>query len=126
MANFERMDIKKRWPVPNWIKLVLLGMMIFGFYLRSCWKEVQTNQVQISNIEAVDFTNASIDVQFTIANPNGVDLKKSILIKVILNSDAELASRLTSIEIPAKSKKNYLKILNRFAKPLNSLDEIKK
>lgn len=126
MSVFERMEMKKKRPIPNYAIMVLLLMMVFGVYLRSCWKEKQVHQIEIANIEIVDHTNASIDIQFSANNPYKVPLKKSILIKVILTSGADLASRLTSIEFPPNSNKKYLKILNRFAKPLTSLDEISK
>lgn len=125
MAVFERMELKKRRPVPNWIKLVLLVMVLFGIYIRSCWKEKQVDQIQISNIEIGDFTNSTIDIHFSALNSYNVDLTKPIIIKVFLDQEVELASRLTSIDIPANSNKNYLKVLNRFIKPLNNLDEIK-
>lgn len=126
MSVFERMEMKKKRPIPNYAILVLLLMMVFGIYLRNCWKEKQTSQIEISDIEIVDHTNASIDIQFSANNSYNIQLKKTIIIKVILTSGADLASRLTYIEVPPKSNKKYLKILNRFAKPLNSLDEIEK
>lgn len=124
MPGFDRIDINKRWPIPNWIKLLLLIAVIFGFSLRSCWKKQQAEAVSISDIEIGDFTIATIDVNFVITNPHQVSLKKPILIRVILTSGEELASRLTSIEIPPQSRKRYLKMLDKFSQPLASLSQI--
>ena len=111
MSAFERIDINKRRSIPNWIKLVLLVTVIFGITLRNCWKKSQTSDISITDIEISDYTIASIDVNFVITNPNDVELTKKIIIKAYSASGAELASRLTSIEVSPKSKKRYLKIL---------------
>ncbi len=124
MSAFERIDINKRRSIPNWIKLVLLVTVIFGITLRNCWKKSQTSDISITDIEISDYTIASIDVNFVITNPNDVELTKKIIIKAYSASGAELASRLTSIEVSPKSKKRYLKILTKLQKPLNDINEI--
>jgi hypothetical protein len=124
MKSVDRIDINKRRPIPNWIKLVLLIMVIFGISLRNCWKKSHVNAVNISDIEIADYTISTIDIKFTVENPNQVDLKKPIIIRVMLKSGAELTSKLTSIEFPAQSKKRYLKVLTKFTRPLTDLSDI--
>ncbi len=124
MKSVERIDINKRRPIPNWIKLVLLIAVILGVSLRSCWKKTNPNSVLISDIQVTEFTISSVDVKFTVENPHKVNLTKPILIKIMHRSGVELASKLTNIEFPAQSKKRYLKVLTKLVKPVNELSDI--
>jgi hypothetical protein len=124
MKSVERIDINKRRPIPNWIKFLLLIMVIFGVGLRNCWKKSNPSSVMISDVQVTEYTISTIDVKFTVENQNKVDLKKSILIKVMHRSGIELASKLTTIEFPAQSKKRYLKVLTKLVKPVNELSDI--
>jgi len=124
MKSVDRIDINKRRPIPVWVKLLLLIMVIFGVSLRNCWKKTQASNIIISDIEISDFTISTIDIKFTVENPNPVDLKKSIMIKVILDSGEELASKLTAIDFPKQSRKRYLKVLTNFIQPLDDLTKI--
>jgi hypothetical protein len=124
MKSVERIDINKKRPIPNWIKLVLLVVIVFGIGLRNCWKKNNPSSVLISDIQVAEFTISTIDVKFTVENPHNVALKKSILIKVMHRSGTELASKLAAIEFPPQSKKRYLKVLTKLVKPVNELSDI--
>ncbi|RLD55253.1 MAG: hypothetical protein DRJ01_16895 [Bacteroidetes bacterium] len=118
MPIFERIDINKKRPIPVTIKLILLLAVIFGIYLRSCWKKNQEKQITISNIEISNITSANIDVRFNITNNTKMDLIKSLIIKIYSNTNQEIASKITRVKIPALSKRRYLKVIHKFNRPI--------
>ncbi|NQV17135.1 MAG: hypothetical protein HQ534_01125 [Armatimonadetes bacterium] len=124
MSSFERIDIKKRWPIPPALKLILLVAVILGLVGRKCWMKNPGRNLQISEIEITEVTKVSADVKFTVANRAKISLKKSVLIKIFSPSGELIASKIAWIEIPAKSRKRYLKVLQKFNFPIDNPDEI--
>ncbi len=124
MSSFERIDIKRRWPIPPAIKLILLVAVILGLVARSCWMKKPGRNLQISEIEITEFTKVSADVKFTVANRAKITQKKSVLIKIFSPSGELIASKISWIEIPAKSRKRFLKVLQKFNFPIENPDEI--
>lgn len=124
MARFERLEWKKRRPIPVWLKLILMIAIVFGIATRKCWKKTQVNEIVISNIEITEITTASIDVSYNVGNLASIPLKKSFIIKVFTKDGEELASKITQNEIPARTNKRYLKLLQKFNFPLKSKDDV--
>ncbi|MCF7793623.1 MAG: hypothetical protein K9N09_04905 [Candidatus Cloacimonetes bacterium] len=126
MKSVDRIDIKKKWPIPTSVKLFLMLAVILGIWGRSCWLKTKDSNIKISNIEVVEATKVTADIEFNVANRATVALKKSFLIKIIDKEDQLVASKIAQIELQPKSKKRYLKILQKFNVPLmNGKDDIK-
>lgn len=126
MKSVDRIDIKKKWPVPPYVKLILMIAVIGGIVGRSCWLKQKDANIMISDIKVVDATKITADVEFNVANRANIALKKSFLITIIDQEDQLVASKITQIELPAKSNKRYIKILQKFNIPLmNGIDDIK-
>jgi hypothetical protein len=126
MKNVDRIDIKKKYPIPAAIKLILMLAVILGIVGRNCWMKNKDANIQISNIEVVEATKVTADVKFNVANRANIVLKKSFLIKIIDRKDQLVASKITQIELPPKSNKRYLKVLQKFDIPLmNGIEDIK-
>ncbi|MDO9578775.1 MAG: hypothetical protein Q7J16_12905 [Candidatus Cloacimonadales bacterium] len=126
MESVDRIDIKKKWPIPPAVKLILMLAVVMGLVGRSCWLKTRDANIQITNIEVVEATKVSADVKFNVANRADIALTKSFLIKIIDKDDQLVASKITQIELPPKSNKRYLKVLQKFNIPLmNGIDDIK-
>ena len=126
MKSVDRIDIKKKWPIPPAVKMILMLAVILGLIGRSCWLKTKDTNIQITNIEVVEATKVSADVKFNVANRATIALNKSFLIKIIDNDDQLVASKITQIELPPKSNKRYLKVLQKFNVPLmNGVEDIK-
>ena len=125
MKSVDRIDMKKRWPIPPYVKLILMIVVILGFWGHSCWKKNVGANIQISEIEVIRATMTSADIGFSVANRADIALKKSLLIKLINVHDELVASKITQVEIPARSKKKFLKVLQKFELPLNGFEDIK-
>ena len=124
MSAFERIDIKKRRTIPPAVKLILLVAVIFGFMLHNCWKKSQGRNLQISEIEITELTRVSADVAFVVSSRANIELKKSVLIEIYIKSGELIASKISRITIPPKTKKRYLKILQKFNFPLDNPEDI--
>ena len=124
MPAFERIDIKKRRPMPPAVKLILLVAVIFGFILHNCWKKSQGKNLQISEIEITELTRVSADVAFVVSSRASIELKKSVLIEIYTKSGELIASKISRITIPPKTKKRYLKVLQKFNFHLNNTEDI--
>jgi len=124
MPRFERMDWKTKRPIPATIKLLLLIAVILGILMRNCWKKNQAKPIIISDVQITQITRVSVEVSYTAENLAEIPLKKAFLIKVFTKSGAILASKITQNNIPAHSKKHYVKILQKFNMPLKNKDEI--
>ncbi len=124
MKSVERIDIKKRWPIPSYVKFVLMLAVIAGFWGHSCWKKNVGANIQISEIEVMQATMTSADISFYVASRADIPLKKSLLIKLTNVNDELVASKITQIEIPPKTRKKYLKVLQKFERPLNGFEDI--
>ena len=124
MKSVERIDIKKRWPIPPYVKFVLMLAVIVGFWSYSCWKKNVGANIQITKIEVLQATMTSADISFFVASRASIALKKSLLIKLTNVNDELVASKITQIEIPPKTKKKFLKVLQKFEIPLNGFEDI--
>ena len=119
MRSIDRIDIKKRWPIPATVKLLLMLLVIMGFIMHNCWKKTHGKSLPISDIEITELTRVSADVAFVVVNPHNLELKKAVLIKIFTNSGELIASKISSITMPAKTKKRYLKVLQKFNFPVD-------
>ena len=124
MSAFERIDIKKRRTIPPAVKLILLVAVIIGFMMHNCWKKSQGRNLQISEIEITELTRVSADVAFVVSSRASIELKKSVLIEIYTKSGELIASKISLITIPPKTRKRYLKVLQKFNFPLDNPKDI--
>ena len=124
MSAIDRIDIKKRRPIPPYIKFVLLIAVIAGVWIKSCSQKSQAEIIIISIVEITEVTSGNIDVRFTVSNSSTVDFTKKVHIKVYLKNGDLLADKISKIEIPARTEKKYLKVLQKYNIPLKDPDEV--
>lgn len=124
MPGIDRIDIKKRRPIPPYIKFILLIAVFAGIWIKSCSHKAQSEIIKISIVEITEITSGNIDVKFTVSNSSTVDFKKKVHIKVFLKSGELLADKITQIEIPGRKKKRYLKVLQKFNMPLKYPEDV--
>ena len=117
-------DLKKKYPVPAWVKMILLLAVVFGLVVRSCIHRSEKRNIVISNVMITEYTTLSADVSFEITNKGGVPYKRQpIMIRIQTHTGEEIASRLTTIAIKPKTTQRYLKVLDKFERPLTE-DEV--
>ncbi len=124
MKSVDRIDINTKRTIPPAAKLILMLAVIMGLLLHTCWKKTQGENLQISDIQLSNITRVSLDISFTIASRASVELEKSFMIEIYTTSGELLANKLTHITIPPKTRKRYIKVLQKFNMPLNDADDI--
>jgi len=124
MRTVDRIDINKKRTIPPVAKLIMMLAVIMGLILHTCWKKTQGDNLQISDIQLSNITRVSLDISFTIASRASVELEKTFMIEVYTTSGELLASKLTHITVPPKTRKRYIKVLQKFNMPLESPDDI--
>lgn len=124
MRSVDRIDIKKKRPIPTSAKLVLMLAVIFGLLMHNCWKKNQDKNIQVSDIQISNITRVSLDISFTIASRASVELEKAFMIEVYTNSGELLTSKLSRITVLPKTRKRYIKVLQKFNMPLDNPDDI--
>ncbi len=127
MALFQKPEFSgKGKKAPVGLKLILMIAVIFGLWVRSCWKSYERDSIQFENVRVENPTQVSADVYFTVVNKTIQDKKQSVIIKVYTSKGELIASKMTIIEITAKSKTAYLKVIDRFDKPLGKDEHLEK
>ncbi|MEA2095083.1 MAG: hypothetical protein U9P73_00120 [Candidatus Cloacimonadota bacterium] len=124
MRSVDRIDINKKRAIPPVTKLIMMIAVIMGLVLHTCWKKTQGDNLQISDIQLSNITRISLDISFTIASRASVELEKSFMIEIYTTSGELLANKLTRLTIPPKTRKRYIKVLQKFNMPLESPDDI--
>lgn len=124
MRSVDRIDINKKRAVPQTAKLIMMLAVIIGLVLHTCWKKNQGDNLQISDIQLSNITKISLDISFTVASRASIELEKSFMIEIYTTSGELLANKLTRLTIPPKTRKRYIKVLQKFNMPLESPDDI--
>ena len=124
MRSVDRIDINKKRAIPQASKLILMLTVIMGLVLHTCWKKTQGDNLQISDIQLSNITRISLDISFTIASRASIELEKSFMIEIYTTSGELLANKLTRLTISPKTRKRYIKVLQKFNMPLESPDDI--
>ncbi|MCD6177609.1 MAG: hypothetical protein J7K29_07210 [Candidatus Cloacimonetes bacterium] len=124
MESVDRIDINKKRAIPPLAKLIMMLAVILGLVLHTCWKKTQGDNLQISDIQLSNITRISLDISFTIASRADIELEKSFMIEIYTTSGDLLANKLTRLTIPPKTRKRYIKVLQKFNMPLESPDDI--
>ena len=124
MRSVDRIDINKKRAIPQASKFILMLAVIMGLVLHTCWKKTKSDNLQISDIQLSNITRISLDISFTIASRASIELEKSFMIEIYTTSGELLANKLTRLTIPPKTRKRYIKVLQKFNMPLESPDDI--
>ncbi len=119
MPIIERADLSdKRRNIPASVKLLLLAAVVVGLYLRTCWYDTKDRYYDITNIELAGQTLSSVDVYFIVRNYTNMERQESVLIRVFTDTDVELASRITTIDVLPRSERRYRKMVEGWSRAL--------
>ncbi|HPM03165.1 MAG TPA: hypothetical protein PK816_13500 [Candidatus Cloacimonadota bacterium] len=112
--------------IPNGVKIALLIAVVMGIWLRSCWKDYQKENIVFENIHLENSTPVSVDVLFTINNQTVKAGRHRIFIQVFTSKNDVITQKMTFVEIKAKSKDQYIKVLDKFKRPLEEGEILQK
>jgi len=118
MPIFENRVYNKKRSIPAIVKLLLLVAVIAGFMFRSCYNNKTRSNFPITEIKIEQVAGNTAEVTFRVKNPFNRDIKESIIIRLFTESGEEIASKITKIDLSAKSNNSYRKILQKFNRAL--------
>ena len=125
MKSIDRIDINKKWHIPNWIPMLLLLAAVSGLIISRCSHKAQDKYLVFSEISVKTATYANIDVNFTVFNRTKIDYeKKPIWIRAFNHDNEEIASKITTIAIGQREQKKYIKVLSKLQIPIKGVDDI--
>ncbi len=118
MAKFDRMEFPKKYPIPNWLKLLVVVLVFCGILIHNCTQEHLSQEIVISDVKIIDYSRAHIEVTYNIYNKSSLDRDVWLLLFVSDSKGEELASTLFLIKIKAGENVTKIKIIDKLNKPL--------
>lgn len=124
MSLIEKPDFKQKRNIPASMKLALMLAVIIGIWGRSCWRSNELKNIIFDNIVIENPTPVSVDIIFEVYNNTSQKGQKAILIEIFTNTNELLSSRITSIEINPKQRNKFVRVIDKFQRPLSPNEEI--
>lgn len=126
MAPFEPQNSPRKYPISATAKFIVLLLIIFGIWLRTCYYRQLPKQMIISEVILTNTTPQSVDVNFTVENRKGSDMVQNLFIQLFTTENYVIDSKIVKISIPAGRKLEFVKILNNMNRPLHEGESIQK
>ncbi|HNX00115.1 MAG TPA: hypothetical protein PLE74_02660 [Candidatus Cloacimonadota bacterium] len=126
MPRFEREETPKRYPISATIKFVILILIIFGFWLRSCYYKQLPHNMVISDVYMTSITPQSVDVNFTLENRKAIAMDQNLFIQVYTTENYMIASKIVKVTVPASTKLEYIKTLDNMNRQLHPRETLQK
>ncbi len=119
MYKFDRMEYPRKYPVPGWMKLAVLIMVLTGFLIHRCWQKQTSEQILISNVRVAAYTRVHVEVEYTLHNTSSLDREVWLLLQVYDSRDLLLGSVMFAQNLKAGSGMGYVKLVDKLVRPLN-------
>jgi hypothetical protein len=120
MYKFDRMQWPRKYPVPNWIKLMIVVMFFVGVIITNHSQRLLTRDIRISDIKISEYSRVHVDVEYTISNRSSVDRDVWLILQVYDNKSALLGNALFLVNCKAKSTQERLKMIDKLVRPLEN------
>jgi len=118
MLKIDRMQFPNKYPVPNWIKLLVIALVLMGIFIHNCIQDQQERDIRISDVSISDYSAAHVEVSYKLQNLARVDHDVWLLLKVYDDKDEELGSVLFLVSIKAGLTQPRIKVVDKLARPL--------
>lgn len=120
MLKIDRMEFPKKYPIPNWIKLMVIVLVIAGVFIHNCTQDNLLKEIKITDVQITEYSKVHVEVDYTIANSSKFDRDVRLLLRVYDKDNIELGSTLFLVNISKHSKKSMLKIIDKLSKPIDN------
>jgi hypothetical protein len=118
MLKIDRMEFPKKYPIPNWLKILVLALVFASLMMYNCSQDKLRQMLKLSDIRISAFSKAQVEVEYTIRNDTKSDRDAWLLLKVFDVNDSLLASSLFLVKLKAGEKKDMLKVMDKLSRPL--------
>lgn len=118
MYKFDRMEYPKKYPVPGWLKVFVLAMVMIGILIHNCSQDNLQKEIRIQDMRITDYSRVHVEVAFTLVSQARVDREVWLLIEVLDSNQRILGSSLFQTSVMAGKTKPMLKILDKLDRTL--------
>jgi len=118
MLKIDRMEFPKKYPIPNWIKLLVILLVIFGVLIHNCSQDSLDKEIRISEIKITEYSKVHVEVTYSLRNLSTIDREVWLLLKVYDDKDEQLGSSLFLVKIKANTTQKRIKIIDKLSRPL--------
>jgi hypothetical protein len=125
MLKIDRMEFPRKYPIPGWVKFVVLALVIAGIWMHNCSQDQLAREIVISDVVISAYTKVHIEVEYSIHNRSRIDRDAWLLLRVSDDRDEELASSMFVVSLKAGEKKDMVKVLDKLSRPLADNEEPK-
>jgi hypothetical protein len=112
------MEFPKKYPIPNWLKIVVMLLVLGSLMLYNLNQDKLKQKLVISDVQISAFNKAQITVEYTVSNESRSNREVWLMMKAYDASDSLLTSSLFLVNLKAGEKKELVKVLNDLARPL--------
>lgn len=120
MLKIDRMEFPKKYPIPNWIKLLVVVLVILGIVIHNCSQDSLDKQIEISDITISEYSKVHVEVRYKLRSLSSVDRDIWLLLRVYDEQGEELSSSLFLVKLNAGAELNMIKILDKLSRPLEA------
>lgn len=118
MLKIDRMQFPNKYPVPNWIKLLVIALVLMGIFIHNCTQDLQDKEIRISDVNIAAYSKVHVEVTYTLQNLAKADREVWLLLKVYDDKDEELGSVLYLVTIKAGATQSRIKLVDKLARTL--------
>lgn len=118
MLKIDRMQFPNKYPVPNWIKLLVVALILMGIFIHNCMQDMQDREIRISDVSIAAYSTAHVEVTYKLQNLAKVERDVWLLLKVYDDKDEELGSVLFLVSIKAGVTQSRIKVVDKLTRPL--------
>ncbi|MFO7659389.1 MAG: hypothetical protein R6V77_00580 [Candidatus Cloacimonadaceae bacterium] len=118
MLKIDRMQFPNKYPVPNWIKLLAIALVLMGIFIHNCTQDLQDKEISISDVSIAAYSKVHVEVTYTLQNLAKADREVWLLLKVYDDKDEELGSVLYLVTIKAGVTQSRIKLVDKLERPL--------
>ena len=112
------MEFPKRYKLKESAIIFIVLVALAGIWMQRQSLKRLASQIQISGITVSRFGSQFIELEYTIANLSGKDRDINLMARVWDKDGNELASALFNIQLPANSKAQRSKMLDKLNRNL--------
>lgn len=113
MIKVDRMKFPNRYRIKDISIIIVIVAAFFGIWLNGHSERKLKQEVIITNVRVVEFSNQAINLDYRIENKGKTSREVKLLARVADSSGKEIASALFIIEVPARTAQERNKILDK-------------
>jgi hypothetical protein len=119
MNNIDQMEFPRKYPVPQWLQLAVVVMILAGCGIHYCSQLQSSREISISDVRISDYSRVHVEVEYTLTNDAKVDREVWLYLQVFDANSRVLANALFLVRSKGGSRQSMLKIIDKLSRSLD-------